>query len=55
MLPVVEQMAEAFRAKHYAAEQLRFRADMAGQHNEKAWRRRLPAALRFMFHRGASA
>lgn len=55
MLPVVEQMAEALRAKHYAAEQLRFRADMAGQHNEKAWRRRLPAALRFMFHRGASA
>ena len=52
LLPVVRDMAELLRAKHYPARQLKFRPDEKGQHNEKAWRRRLPAALRFMFRRG---
>lgn len=51
MLPVVREMAEVLKSKHYPAKQLLFRPDPSGQHNEKAWRRRLPAALRFMFHR----
>ncbi len=51
MLPVVQQMAEVLKAKHYPPHQLKFRPDARGQHNEKAWRRRLPAALRFMFRR----
>jgi predicted alpha/beta superfamily hydrolase len=52
MLPVVREMAELLKAKHYPANQLKFRADERAQHNEKAWRRRLPGALRFMFRRG---
>jgi len=52
MLPVVRQMATLLRSKGYSASQLKFRPDARGQHNEKAWRRRLPGALRFMFRRG---
>jgi enterochelin esterase-like enzyme len=52
MLPVVREMAGIFKAKGYSATQLRFRPDARAQHNEKAWRRRLPASLRFMFRRG---
>jgi predicted alpha/beta superfamily hydrolase len=52
MLPLVRQMADVFKAKHYSAKQLRFRPDARAQHNEKAWRRRLPAAMRFMFRKG---
>jgi predicted alpha/beta superfamily hydrolase len=52
MLPVVREMARVFKAKGYSATQLKFRPDARAQHNEKAWRRRLPAALRFMFRRG---
>ncbi len=51
MLPLVRQMDVVLKAKHYSAKQLKFRADPRGQHNERAWRRRLPAALRFMFRR----
>jgi predicted alpha/beta superfamily hydrolase len=52
MLPVVREMAALLKAKHYSAKQLRFRPAARAQHNEKAWRRRLPAALRFMFAKG---
>jgi len=52
MLPVVREMAVVLEAKGYPAAQLRFRPDARGQHDEKAWRRRLPGALRFMFRRG---
>jgi predicted alpha/beta superfamily hydrolase len=52
MLPLVREMAGLLKAKHYSAKQLRFRPDPRAQHNEKAWRRRLPAALRFMFRKG---
>jgi len=55
MLPVVEEMAAVLEAKDYPPHQLLFRADTTGQHNEKAWRRRLPAALRFMFRRSSDA
>jgi predicted alpha/beta superfamily hydrolase len=52
MLPVVREMAKLLGRRGYPAEQLKFRPDARGQHNEKAWRRRLPAALRFMFRHG---
>jgi predicted alpha/beta superfamily hydrolase len=52
MLPMVREMAEVLKAKQYPAKQLKFRPDARAQHNEKAWRRRLPAALRFMFRHG---
>ncbi len=52
MMPLVREMARVLKAKHYSAKQLRFRPDARAQHNEKAWRRRLPAALRFMFRKG---
>jgi predicted alpha/beta superfamily hydrolase len=51
MLPVVREMAKLLEHKGYPAAELKFRPDARGQHNEKAWRRRLPAALRFMFRR----
>lgn len=51
MLPVVREMSKVFKAKGYSATQLKFVPDAKAQHNEKAWRRRLPAALRFMFRR----
>jgi predicted alpha/beta superfamily hydrolase len=51
MLPVVRETAKVFKTKGYSATQLKFVPDAQGQHNEKAWRRRLPAALRFMFRR----
>jgi hypothetical protein len=52
MLPVVREMAKLLEHQGYSAAQLKFRPDARGQHNERAWRRRLPAALRFMFRRG---
>jgi predicted alpha/beta superfamily hydrolase len=52
MLPVVREMGTVLKAKGYPATQLRFRPDARAQHNEKAWRKRLPAALHFMFRRG---
>ena len=51
MLPVVRDMAERLRARGYAPEELLFRADPRGTHNERHWRRRLPLALRFLFRR----
>ena len=33
-------------------DRLMWRADPRGTHSEAAWRRRLPAALRFMYRRG---
>jgi enterochelin esterase-like enzyme len=49
MLPLARRMAEALAKRGYDHDQLHFRADPRGRHNERAWRRRLPHALRFMF------
>ena len=49
MLPLVERMAKKLAARGYPEGQLMWRPDARGSHNETAWRRRLPKALRFMF------
>lgn len=49
MLELAGRMAKALARRGYDPEQLHFRADPKGRHNERAWRRRLPHALRFMF------
>lgn len=49
MLVIARQMAELLRWRGYPGECLRFRGDKRGQHTERDWRRRSPAALRFMF------
>ena len=52
MLGLAERMVHTLAAKGYPPEQLRWRPDRRGVHNERSWRRRLPGALRFMFRRG---
>lgn len=49
------RMDELLRAKGYGPDNLYFMVDPGGQHNETAWARRLPEALRFLlwpFKRG---
>lgn len=48
MLRAAERMAELLRARGYGKETLRLRKDPRGRHNEHDWRRRAPAALRFL-------
>ena len=42
------RMAALLRAKGYGPRDLRFVVDAGGRHNEAAWARRLPGALRFL-------
>jgi predicted alpha/beta superfamily hydrolase len=51
MLPICEQIAADLKDRGYPSSQLMMRPDPRGTHSEKAWRRRLPKALRFMFRR----
>jgi len=44
----VKRMAEQLEARGYEKPQLLYRYDERAGHNEAAWRRRLPRALRFM-------
>lgn len=44
-----ERMATLLRARGYGADRLLFKSDPKGAHGERAWRRRLPAALRFFY------
>jgi predicted alpha/beta superfamily hydrolase len=48
MLRGAERMADLLRGRGYADDALRFRKDPKGRHSEKDWRRRAPAALRFL-------
>lgn len=52
MLRAAERMASLLQQRGYEKSTLRFRADPKGHHNEKAWRRRAPAALRFLLPAG---
>src|SRR3954468_23112097 len=45
-------MAEHLLERGYDSDSLMWRADARGTHSEASWRRRLPAALRFMYRRG---
>ena len=49
MLPMAEQLTREVRNRGYSPNQLMFRPDVNAGHNERAWRRRLPKAFRFMF------
>lgn len=44
----VKRMADQLAERGYDKKQLLYRYDARGSHNELAWRRRLPRALRFM-------
>ena len=48
----VKKMAELLVERDYDSDRLMWRADPKGTHSEAAWRRRLPAALRFIYRRG---
>jgi predicted alpha/beta superfamily hydrolase len=48
---LAQRMAEHLAARGWGPERLRWRLDPKGAHNERSWRRRLPAALRFLVPR----
>lgn len=49
MMRGAERMAALLAQRGYGADMLRFRRDPRGKHSETDWRRRAPAALRFLF------
>jgi hypothetical protein len=49
MLAITEQMVHHLQHRGYNHQQLLWRPDVHAGHNERAWRRRLPKAFRFMF------
>lgn len=52
MLRSAERVAGLLRAKGYVdGEDLLWKADPRGEHNERFWRRRSPAALEFLFQK----
>ena len=48
MLRAAERMEHLLRSRGYDKQTLRFRRDPNGKHTERDWRRRAPAALRFL-------
>lgn len=53
LLPLVAGMAALLAGRGYQeGENLLWRPDPRGAHNEKSWRRRLPRALRFLYRKG---
>ncbi len=51
MLRAAKTLHEKLAARGYDASTLKFVAAKRGAHNEKAWRRRAPGAIRFLFGR----
>lgn len=49
MFDLSARMARLLCSRGYSNEQFMWRPDKRGAHNERHWRRRLPAALRFMY------
>ena len=49
MAPLVARMAEHLTGRGYGADKLKLILDPRGAHGERHWRRRFPAALRFMY------
>lgn len=49
MHPLARSMALAIASRGYHVRQLAFVTDKRGTHSERAWKRRLPKALEFMF------
>jgi predicted alpha/beta superfamily hydrolase len=52
VVEAIQRMTEHLVERGYDSDRLMWRADPRGTHSEAAWRRRLPAALRFMYRRG---
>jgi predicted alpha/beta superfamily hydrolase len=52
--PLVHAVADRLRERGYDGDRLRVRVDPRGDHHERSWRRRLPAALRFFFGPGGA-
>jgi enterochelin esterase-like enzyme len=53
MFESAERLAALLRAKGWDEHALRWVPVKTGQHSERSWRRRTPAALRFLFGNGA--
>jgi predicted alpha/beta superfamily hydrolase len=49
MARLAERMAAVLRERGYASDRLMHKHDPKGTHSERAWRRRLPGALRFFY------
>lgn len=49
LLPLVASVAAHLSNRGYDAGRLMLRPDARGSHNERAWRRRMPKALRFFY------
>jgi predicted alpha/beta superfamily hydrolase len=49
ILPLVAAVAADLTERGWDNDQLMFRPDMRGAHNERSWQRRLPKALRFFY------
>lgn len=49
LLPLVASVAAHLANRGYDSDRLMFRPDTRGGHNERAWRRRMPKALRFFY------
>jgi predicted alpha/beta superfamily hydrolase len=49
MISTATQMARLLTARGYDTDRLMFKIEASGRHHERAWRRRLPGALRFLF------
>lgn len=52
LLPIVAAMAAHLAGRDWDDDQLLWRPDARGTHNEASWRRRLPKALRFLYRWG---
>jgi enterochelin esterase-like enzyme len=51
MLPPARALAQELRGRGYSDSQLAWVEDPEADHTEREWRKRLPAALRFMYRR----
>jgi enterochelin esterase-like enzyme len=49
MMQQAKRMSDLLAQRGYGADRLMWRPDARGTHSERAWRRRLPKALRFFF------
>ncbi len=49
---IVHAVGEGLRGRGYGPDRLKIVVDARGAHNERAWRRRLPGALRFFYGPG---
>jgi len=55
MWPLAQRLAAMLHSRGFDEAALRWRPDARGVHNERHWRRRLPAALRYLFRRAQPA